>query len=136
MSFNNAAITPHKRWCGAATEDRWTSLKRRASAYKPTGVECKLVSPEEIQELHPYVNTDGIHGGVYMPDDACVNAEKVSKVFALEAQKGGAKFVSDCGVKKVLTKGKLQHFTFKLITDGYDQVLTVLLSLCQTNQGT
>ena len=100
----------------AATEDRWTSLKRRASAYKPTGVECKLVSPEEIRELHPYVNTEGILGGVSMPGDACVDAGKVSKVFALEAQKGGAKFVSDCGVKKVLTKGKLQHFTLKMIT--------------------
>ena len=100
----------------AATVDRWISLQRRFSAYKPTGVECKLVSPEKIRELHPYVNTDGIHGGVYMPGDACVDAEKVSKVFALEAQKGGAKFVSDCGVKKVLTKGKLQHFTLKMIT--------------------
>ena len=101
----------------AATEDRWTSLKRRASAYRPSGVECHLVSPEEIQKLHPYVNTDGIHGGVFMPGDACVNAGKVSKVLALEAQKGGAKFVSDCGVKRVLTKGKLQHFTVKLITE-------------------
>ena len=93
----------------AATKDRWISLKRRASAYRPTGVECHLVSPEEIRKLHPYVNTDGILGGVYMPKDACVNAGKVSEVLALVASKEGAKFVSGCGVKKVITSGEFSQ---------------------------
>ena len=53
------------------------SLKRRASAYRPTGVECHLVGPDEIKKLHPYVNTDDVLGGVWMPKDACVNAGKV-----------------------------------------------------------
>ena len=88
----------------AATADRWISLKRRASAYRPTGVECQLVNPDEIRKLHPYVNTEDILGGVYMPKDACVNAGKVSEVLAWVASQGGAKFVSGCGVKKVITR--------------------------------
>lgn len=91
----------------AATKDRWISLKRRASAYTPTGVECQLVSPEDIRKLHPFVNTTGILGGVYMPKDACVNAGKVSEVLASKAVQKGAKFVSHCGVKKVITSGEL-----------------------------
>ena len=87
----------------ASTEDRMISLKRRASAYRPTGVECQLVGPDEIKELHPYVNTEDILGGVWMPKDACVNAGKVSEVLAYVASQGGAKFVSGCGVKKVVT---------------------------------
>ena len=88
----------------ATTSDRWTSLKRRASAYRPTGVECRLVNPDEIQELHPFINTDGIIGGVHLPEDACVDAGKVSKVLAWKASQKGVKFVSGCGVREVITK--------------------------------
>merc|ERR1719427_146203 len=88
----------------AATEDRMVSLRRRASAYRPTGVECHLVGPSEIRELHPHVNTDDILGGVWIPSDACVDAGKVSEVLAFLASQSGAKFVSGCGVKKVLTE--------------------------------
>ena len=94
--------------CGAinlaTTEDRWTSLKRRAGAYRPTGVECRLVNPEEIQELHPFINTEGIIGGVHLPEDACVDAGKVSQVLAWKASQKGVKFVSGCGVREVITK--------------------------------
>merc|ERR1719154_241974 len=88
----------------AASKDRLISLQRRASGYRPTGVECHLVGPKEIRDLHPHINTDDIHGGVWIPKDACVNAGKVSEVLAYVANQGGAKFVSGCGVKKVLTK--------------------------------
>ena len=42
-----------------------------------------------------------------MPKDACVNAGKVSEVLAYKAGLKGAKFVSHCGVKKVITSGEL-----------------------------
>merc|ERR1719309_1324338 len=88
----------------ASTQDRFISLQRRTSGYRPTGVECHLVTPKEIRDLHPHVNTDDILGGVWIPKDACVDAGKVSEVLAFLASEGGAKFVSGCGVKKVLTK--------------------------------
>jgi len=95
----------------AASQDRLISLQRRASGYRPTGVECHLVGPKEIRDLHPHVNTDDILGGVWIPKDACVNAGKVSEVLAFLASEGGAKFVSGCGVKKVLTKKSSNSFT-------------------------
>ena len=79
------------------------SLRRRASAYRPTGVECHLLEPDQIKEKHPLVNTEDVIGGVWMPNDATVDAGKVSEVFAYIASQGGAKFVSGCGVQKVLT---------------------------------
>ena len=87
----------------ATTKDRMISLRRRASAYRPTGVECQVLEPEEVKEKHPYVNIEDVIGGVWMPKDACVDAGKVSEVFAYIASQGGAKFVSGCGVQKVLT---------------------------------
>jgi len=88
----------------ATTKDRMISLKRRASRYKPSGVQCHLLGPQDMKELHPHLNTEDVLGGVWMPDDACVDAGKVSEVLAYVASQGGAKFISNCGVKKVTTK--------------------------------
>jgi glycine/D-amino acid oxidase-like deaminating enzyme len=74
----------------ATTRDRMISLERRASSYRPPGVECHLVGPREMEQLHPYLNTEDILGGVWLPKDACVNAGKVSEVLAYLASKGWA----------------------------------------------
>ena len=66
---------------------------------------------KEMQELHPYLNTEDILGGVWIPQDATVDAGKVSEVFAHIASEGGAKFVSNCGVRKVLTTNSNGAFT-------------------------
>lgn len=87
----------------AASKDRMTSIERRVSAYRPTGVECHLISPREMEQIHPHINTEDVVGGVWIPKDACVDAGKVSEVLAFLAHKGGAKFVSGCGVKRVTT---------------------------------
>jgi len=57
-----------------------------------------------MRELHPHLNTEDVLGGVWIPQDACVDAGKVSEVLAHLASEGGAKFVSECGVKEVLTE--------------------------------
>jgi glycine/D-amino acid oxidase-like deaminating enzyme len=41
-----------------------------------------------MEQLHPYLNTEDILGGVWIPKDACVNAGKVSEVLAHLACKG------------------------------------------------
>ena len=35
--------------------------------------ESKMVSPTEIKELHPFLNTDNIIGGIYVPEDGSVD---------------------------------------------------------------
>jgi len=87
----------------ASSKDRMTSIARRVSAYKPSGVECHLITPREMEKIHPHINTEDVVGGVWIPKDACVDAGKVSEVLAFLAHQGGAKFVSRCGVKRVLT---------------------------------
>ena len=41
-----------------------------------------------MEELHPYLNTEDILGGVWIPQDACVDAGKVSQVLAHLANEG------------------------------------------------
>ena len=88
----------------ASSKDRMVSIERRVSAYRPTGVECHLVSPNEMRQMHPHLDTEDVVGGVWVPSDACVDAGKVSEVLAYLAHQGGAKFVSGCGVKRVRTE--------------------------------
>merc|ERR1719219_1566995 len=38
----------------ASSKDRMTSIERRVSAYRPTGVECHLISPREMEQIHPH----------------------------------------------------------------------------------
>ncbi|XP_040573637.1 pyruvate dehydrogenase phosphatase regulatory subunit, mitochondrial [Lepeophtheirus salmonis] len=85
----------------AATKDRLLSLQRRANRYKPTGLRCEVLSPKELKELHPLIFVDDLQGGVWVPEDAVVNPKRVSEVLALLAHRGGAKFVSDCGVERI-----------------------------------
>lgn len=55
------------RQCGslnlAQSQDRMIALQRRMSYNKPNGLECELVTPERIKEIHPYLNVDDLRGG-------------------------------------------------------------------------
>ena len=35
--------------------------------------ESSIVSPAQIKELHPYIDTEKIIGGIYVPDDGSVD---------------------------------------------------------------
>ena len=109
----------------ASSKDRLISLTRRANRYKPTGLECHILSRDEISGLHPYLFTEDVCGGkvivyalscmignsevfsaIWVPEDSEVNPKKVSEVLAFLAHQGGAKFVGNCEVKKVNTNSK------------------------------
>ena len=115
----------------AASKDRMTSIERRVSAYRPTGVECHLISPREMEQIHPHINTEDVVGGVWIPKDACVDAGKVSEVLAFLAHQGGAKFVSGCGVKRVITASSTSPST--LLPD--DSTKNVRVSGVETELG-
>jgi glycine/D-amino acid oxidase-like deaminating enzyme len=87
----------------ANSKDRMVSLERRANRYKPTGLECQVMSPSELKQLHPYLYTDDLQGGVWVPEDATVHPKKVSEALAYQAYSGGARFVGDCSVQRVLS---------------------------------
>ncbi|CAH0562194.1 unnamed protein product [Brassicogethes aeneus] len=96
------------RQCGslnlATTPDRLIVLKRRIAYNIPTGLHCELVDKKELQELHPYLKVDDILGAVWVPEDAVINPRAICDVLAMIAQQGGAKYVEDTCVNRVLTK--------------------------------
>ncbi|WP_327053932.1 GcvT family protein [Halomicrococcus gelatinilyticus] len=49
----------------ARTEERVEELKRRVQSAKAYGEPAELLTPEEVEEMVPYVNTDVIEAGFY-----------------------------------------------------------------------
>ncbi|CAG9816816.1 unnamed protein product [Phaedon cochleariae] len=90
----------------AQTKDRLIALRRRMAYNIPTGLYCELVSGQKLQDLHPYIRTDDLEGAVWVPEDAVINPKLICEVLATLAQQGGAKYLENTAVNRILTKNK------------------------------
>ncbi|CAG9855350.1 unnamed protein product [Phyllotreta striolata] len=88
----------------AQTKDRLIALKRRMAYNIPTGLHCELITRDTLETLHPFIRTDDIEGAVWVPDDAVIDPKSICDTLALLAQQGGAKYVENTTVQRVLTK--------------------------------
>lgn len=90
----------------AQTQDRVIALKRRISYSRVEGLECEFLTPREIQELHPYVFVDDLHGGVYVKDDCYADSGKICDALVDIAKKNGVQYREQCQVKYIMTDNK------------------------------
>ena len=61
------------------------------------GIEAKVLSPEEVQQLEPDVNVK-VRGGVYFPGDAHLTPQVLMTELIAHLTKSGVEFISDTGV--------------------------------------
>ncbi|MFZ0613829.1 MAG: FAD-dependent oxidoreductase [Desulfobacterales bacterium] len=54
------------------------------------GLDVNWVTPEQIKEMHPLMNTAGIIGGLYWPDDGDVDPNGITMAMSIGAKKHGA----------------------------------------------
>lgn len=54
------------------------------------GIQCELVGKERIKELFPLIETKGILGGLFHPNDGHVDGSGVTQAFSAGARSGGA----------------------------------------------
>ncbi len=77
---------------------RWEELKRVASMNNAFGVtRVELVTPEEIQSLHPLVRTDDLLGGTWVAQDGQASPIDITMAFIKGARGRGARCIE--GVK-------------------------------------
>lgn len=76
----------------ADNQDRMDELGYTYSMHKCLGLEVDFVSPEEMAKLHPLMNTEGLIGGLYWPDDGDVDPNGITQAFASGAKKLGVEF--------------------------------------------
>ncbi len=74
----------------ARTEERMEELRRRMSSAKAWGIDSKLITPDEIQELVPFCETDQLIGGFYTPSVGVVDSLRAGTIMREKAQELGA----------------------------------------------
>lgn len=108
--YGELALMGHEtgfKQCGslllARTRDRLTHFRRLKSHAVCRKIECYLMTTEEIGKQYPYVNTQDIHGGLWIPIDAVADPHAISEsLFTLAAQQGVRMF-EHIHVNRVLT---------------------------------
>lgn len=88
----------------AKTEARFEELKRGVSMARNFGLHADVISNEEIRERWSPINTEGLVGGVWMPNDGQVNPADVTMALAKGARAGGARIFENTAVTEILVE--------------------------------
>jgi glycine cleavage system aminomethyltransferase T/glycine/D-amino acid oxidase-like deaminating enzyme len=78
----------------ARTPERMEELKRRMASAKAWGVESELLTPEQVAELVPFVDTSVILGGFHTPSVSVVDSLQAGTIMRQRALDKGALTVS------------------------------------------
>ena len=74
----------------ALIPDRMDEYKHVAGKDKLVGIQSELVGPQEMKKIFPLINTDGVAGGLYHPNDGHVDPASVTLAMAKGARNRGA----------------------------------------------
>ncbi|MCC1492383.1 FAD-dependent oxidoreductase [Cognatishimia sp. F0-27] len=74
----------------ADNADRFDMLLAERAKHRYMGLETEIVTPDEIRQLAPIVNTDGILGALYDPLDGHLDPSGTTHAYAKAARMGGA----------------------------------------------
>ncbi len=88
----------------ALTKDRQEEMFRQLSLAKVFGVDGHSVSVEEIKQIYPNLNTDGVLSGVFVTKDGQADPTNIALALAKGARQNGAKIFEDTKVVEVTSK--------------------------------
>src|SRR3954447_21017172 len=74
----------------ARSEERMEELRRRMSSARIWGIESRLVTPAEVQDLGPFPEPDQIVGGFYTPSVGVVDSLRAGTIMREGAMESGA----------------------------------------------
>ena len=74
----------------ARTPERMTELRRRCTQAKSWGIPARVITPEEVGKLVPYLDTSVILGGGYFPTVGVVDSLRAGTLMRERAQQLGA----------------------------------------------
>lgn len=92
---------PYLMVCGP--EDL-TSLKNNVALGRETGVNTRVVSAEEIEDLVPGINAEDLAAGAYEADAGYANGTQTAEAFAEAARREGVNVVENCRVLRLNIK--------------------------------
>lgn len=73
----------------ACTQDRMDEYKFYAGVAKTIGVNVNFLTPEQVKEIWPLCNIEGLLGAIQHPDDGYIQPADLTQAFAKGARAGG-----------------------------------------------
>jgi len=89
----------------ANTAARFEELSRGASMGRNFGLAVEQVTPDDIKRMWGPIDTDGIVGGYWFPNDGTVNPADVTMAYAKGARMRGARILEHTPVKRIIVEG-------------------------------
>ncbi|MBX2867045.1 MAG: FAD-dependent oxidoreductase [Acidiferrobacterales bacterium] len=77
----------------ATTQDRMDFLVAERAKHRYMGLDTHIVGPNEIRELSPITNTEGVIGGLYDPLDGHLDPSGTTHAYARAAKNNGAEII-------------------------------------------
>ncbi|MET0482989.1 MAG: FAD-dependent oxidoreductase [Aestuariivirgaceae bacterium] len=74
----------------ARTRDRWDEFMYYAGVAETIGIKVNLLTPEQVKEIWPLCNVEGILGAIQHPDDGYIQPADLTQALAKGARDGGA----------------------------------------------
>ncbi len=88
----------------AQTEERMDEYRYYAGTARTIGVDVKFLTPEEVREIWPLCNIDGIKGAIQHPGDGYIQPADLTQAMARSARQGGAKIHRNTRVNAIEQK--------------------------------
>ena len=98
----------------ARTKDRWDEYMYYAGIAETIGVNYKLLTPEEVKEIWPLCETDGLLGAIQHPDDGYIQPADLTQALAKGARDRGATIYRNTSVTAL---EQLENGHWKVTTD-------------------
>lgn len=102
----------------ANTDERWDEFLSYVSVAEAADVPCRLLTPEEVAEIHPLLNqNENIRGGILHSEDGYVNPADITMGLAKLARDAGAKVYQNTEAQAY---EKLENGHWKVTTNQGD----------------
>ncbi|MBE0452489.1 MAG: FAD-dependent oxidoreductase [Roseovarius sp.] len=98
----------------ADNRDRFDMLLAERAKHRYMGLDTHIVTPEEIREIAPVTNIEGIIGGLYDPLDGHLDPSGTTHAYARAARMGGATIETHCMVRETRQRA---DGTWDVVTD-------------------
>lgn len=98
----------------AETRDRWDYLRADCARQRLLGGATELISPAQVRELCPIIDTDKILGAVYDPREAHLDPYGATHAYAKAARLKGAEIYRHTRVIEIVPDGK---GTWRVVTE-------------------
>ena len=85
----------------ATTQDRMDEYYQYAAVAKTIGVKVNFLTPDEVKEIWPLCNTDGLIGAIQHPEDGYIQPADLTQALAKGARDKGAEIYRNTNVNGI-----------------------------------